>query len=50
VGIALKYYLRLVMSLEKFVNEYSILVEQDQELKAVHKTKWNELIDEIVSF
>lgn len=46
----LKYYLRLVMSLEKFVNEYSILVEQDQELKAVHKTKWNELIDEIVSF
>lgn len=41
----LKYYLRLVMSLEKFVNEYSTLVEEDPDLKAIHKTKWNELID-----
>ena len=44
----LKYYLRLVMSLEKFVNEYSTLVEEDLELKAIHKSKWNELINQIL--
>lgn len=45
----LKYYLRLVMSIENFVNEYSILIEEDQELKAIHKTKWNELMENLMS-
>ena len=40
----LKYYLRLVMSVEKFVEDYSQLVEQDQELQAVHKIQWNNIL------
>ncbi|MBW4535844.1 MAG: DNA cytosine methyltransferase [Pleurocapsa minor HA4230-MV1] len=40
----LKYYLRLITSVEKFVEDYSKLVEQDQELQAIHKIQWNNIL------
>ncbi len=39
-----KYYLRLLSSLEDFINNYSQLIEDDSELQAVHKVKWNEIL------
>lgn len=42
----IKYYLRLITSLDTFVNFYSELVEQDLELKKVHKQMWNKLIQD----
>lgn len=41
---SLKYYLRLISSLEKFIQDYSDLIEQDKELKPIHKTAWNKII------
>lgn len=43
----IKYYLRLIVSLESFVVGYSDLVESDNELQAIHKTKWNEILSRI---
>jgi len=40
----LKYYLRLISSLDIFVNKYSILIESDSELQIDHKIKWNEIL------
>jgi len=40
----LKYYLRLISNLEEFIALYSSLIQEDSELKACHKEKWNELI------
>ncbi len=40
----IKYYLRLLSDLEVFINSYSILIQEDTELKPCHKKKWNELI------
>ena len=40
----LKYYLRLISDLKGFLNEYIELVENDTELKAIHKTKLKEII------
>lgn len=40
----IKYYLRLVSSLEKFLTDYSKLVEKDTELKIIHKQKLNDLL------
>ncbi len=40
----LKYYLRLITSLEDFIAGYSKLVEEDKELKGIHKIKWNEIL------
>ncbi|MGB3693287.1 MAG: DNA cytosine methyltransferase [Spirulinaceae cyanobacterium] len=40
----LKYYLRLIMSLEDFVRGYSSLIASDNELQLIHKTKWNEIL------
>jgi hypothetical protein len=40
----LKYYLRLIASVEKFVEDYSKLVEQDKELQAIHKIQWNNIL------
>jgi DNA (cytosine-5)-methyltransferase 1 len=40
----IKYYLRLVRDLDKFINNYSALVEKDQEINFEHKQKWNEII------
>jgi DNA (cytosine-5)-methyltransferase 1 len=43
----LQYYLRLISSLEVFVNHYSKLIQQDTELKSCHKEKWNHLLVEL---
>jgi len=43
----LKYYFRLISNLEDFSNNYSFLVQNDTELKTIHKQKWNELILEL---
>ncbi|MEN9521511.1 MAG: hypothetical protein RLZZ381_4099, partial [Cyanobacteriota bacterium] len=40
----LKYYLRLIASVEKFVEDYSKLVEEDRELQAIHKIQWNNIL------
>lgn len=42
----IKYYLRLITSLDDFVANYSKLIEDDTEIKKIHKQKWNELIEE----
>jgi len=42
----LKYYLRLISSLDIFINKYSILIESDSELQITHKIKWNEILSE----
>jgi len=42
----LKYYLRLISNPKQFFNEYIELVENDTELKTIHKTKLKELIKE----
>ena len=41
----IKYYLRLVDNAEKFLVKYSKLIEIDKELKSVHKTEWNRIIE-----
>ena len=43
----LKYYLRLITSVEKFIEDYSLLVEEDRELQAVHKIQWNQILKSI---
>ncbi|MGL5943304.1 MAG: DNA cytosine methyltransferase [Waterburya sp.] len=40
----LKYYLRLITSVETFVEDYSRFVEQDKELQAIHKIQWNNIL------
>lgn len=40
----LKYYLRLVSDTKGFLNEYIKLVENDTEIKVIHKTKLKELM------
>jgi len=40
----IKYYLRLVNYLPNFINNYSALIEKDQEINFEHKQKWNEII------
>lgn len=40
----IKYYLRLVNHLPEFINNYSALIEKDQEINFEHKLKWNEII------
>ena len=42
----LKYYLRLINDIKGFFNEYIEFVENDTELKTIHKTKLKELIKE----
>ena len=41
----IKYYLRLITSLDEFVSNYNFLIEQDTEIKKTHKEMWNELIN-----
>lgn len=40
----IKYYLRLIQDLSRFVKEYSSLIEIDNELQAIHKKVWNDII------
>lgn len=42
----LKYYFRLISNLEEFVLIYSQLIQNDNELKSIHKEKWNEILKE----
>ncbi|MFB2878354.1 hypothetical protein [Floridanema aerugineum] len=44
----IKYYLRLI-SLDKFITDYSELVKSDSELKFIHKRKWSEIIEKVNS-
>jgi DNA (cytosine-5)-methyltransferase 1 len=41
----LKYYLRLISSPKRFFNEYIELVENDTELKTIHKNKLKSLLE-----
>lgn len=41
----LKYYLRLIISLQNFINCFLIAVENDSELKPIHKTVIVELVE-----
>lgn len=41
---SIKYYLRLIENLEEFIVNYSLLIEQDSEIKKEHKETWNEII------
>lgn len=41
----IKYYLRLFTSLDDFLLKYNKLIEDDTEIKLIHKQKWNELLD-----
>lgn len=41
----LKYYLRLVISLQNFINSFLTAIENDSELKPIHKTVIVELIE-----
>ncbi|MCK5743054.1 MAG: hypothetical protein KAH48_12645 [Chlorobi bacterium] len=43
----LKYYMRLISDLEIFIDLYSKSIENDTELKAIHKTVWNQLLEEL---
>lgn len=43
----LKYYLRLISKLDNFINAYSQLIQDDLELKSVHKQKWIELLKDL---
>lgn len=45
----IKYYLRLITSLDEFVINYSDLIEKDSEIKKIHKEKWNELITKFLT-
>ncbi len=40
----IKYYLRLINHLPEFINNYSALIEQDQEINFDHKRKWSEIV------
>lgn len=40
----IKYYLRLIDDLNKFIEIYSDLIENDLELQYVHKSFWNDLV------
>ncbi len=44
----IKYYLRLIMSLEEFISNYNNLIENDTEIKKIHKEKWNELLQKLL--
>ncbi|MDC0832279.1 hypothetical protein POG22_04540 [Geitlerinema sp. CS-897] len=43
----LKYYLRLIASLDDFVSRYSDLVQKDKEIQLIHKQKWQEIIGKL---
>jgi DNA (cytosine-5)-methyltransferase 1 len=45
----IKYYLRLINSLDDFIKNYSFFVEIDTELKKIHKEKWNELVEKYLN-
>ncbi|WP_414544080.1 DNA cytosine methyltransferase [Nostoc sp. CCY0012] len=44
----IKYYLRLIMSITDFVDLYSQLIESDNEIRKIHKEKWNEILGRLM--
>lgn len=44
VTATIRYYLRLISSLESFIDNYSSLVSTDLELQAIHKNTWNKIL------
>jgi DNA (cytosine-5)-methyltransferase 1 len=44
---SLQYYLRLLNSINNFVENYVTLLEQDTSIKFEHKLRWNELINRL---
>jgi len=40
----IRYYLRLISSVEDFIERYSYLIAADPELQRIHKEKWNEIV------
>ncbi|MDB9316368.1 MULTISPECIES: hypothetical protein [Cyanophyceae] len=44
----IKYYLRLIMSITDFIDLYSQLIESDNEIKKIHKEKWNEILGKLM--
>lgn len=44
----IKYYLRLIGSLENFISNYTTLVESDTELQQIHKEKLNSLLTSLI--
>lgn len=43
----LKYYFRLISNISDFVDIYSNLIQDDSELKLIHKQTWNTLVLEL---
>jgi len=43
----IKYYLRLISSLERFIDNYSSLVSADLELQSIHKVTWNRILSSL---
>jgi DNA (cytosine-5)-methyltransferase 1 len=43
----LKYYFRLISNIGDFVDSYSNLIQNDLELKLIHKQTWNTLVSEL---
>lgn len=43
----IKYYLRLINSLDEFICNYSSFVEQDTELQVIHKQVWNDILNKL---
>lgn len=41
---SIEYGLRIISSLDEFINEYGDNIENDKEIKKIHKEKWNSLI------
>ena len=44
---SLKYYFRLINRIDDFIEIYSKLIQDDKELKTVHKLNWNQLMQEM---
>ena len=47
VSCTIKYYLRLLMDIDRFLYKYVSLVEADKELGFELKIKWNDIVDGI---
>lgn len=45
----IKYYLRLISSLQDFVNIYTKAVEKDKELMKIHKDVWSDILQNTLS-
>ncbi|WP_253274522.1 hypothetical protein [Nostoc sp. PCC 7107] len=44
----IKYYLRLIESINDFIEGYSQLIASDNELQKIHKEKWNDILNRLM--